>query len=406
LIQGVVCGSGSDHFANGSMMLDARGTSRVASLIRCITSQTARLEPEFLHGFARHGHERSVWHGPQGHESLDTSIQSEPVRGVGMGKRDARADLLDDDPFRNSRAGPRIHRVHQHQAPDGTVHFETSSAFSNALMQFLGQDTWEKPKHHTGRLWHFSDVEKQHLRLAMGAFTLALGLMAVGGISGISFFGFSSWVVFLLLSMPVWLIGVGPAFLLHEIGHKLVAKRYGCWAEFRADPKGLQFGILLAFVIGFLFMAPGAVMVAGLVSRRQNGHIAVAGPLTNFCLFLIGIPLWGILIGLTGAHIPLPTEDFGILGWRGTYVVDNVLIWQAMVFNAGVYWIVFNLVLGLFNMLPIGPLDGLKVKDWSNGAFFTVIGVFALLVFTMYTGAWSASSVLTSVAEPVSNLVR
>ena len=323
-----------------------------------------------------------------------------------MGKRDARADLLDDDPFRNTRAAPRIHRVHQRQAPDGTVHFETSSAFSNALMQFLGQDTWEKPKHHTGRLWHFSDVEKQHLRLAMGAFTLALGFMAVGGISGISFFGFSSWLVFLLLSMPVWLIGVGPAFLLHEIGHKLAARRYGCWAEFRADPKGLQFGILLAFIVGFLFMAPGAVMVAGLVSRRQNGHIAVAGPLTNFALFLIGIPLWGILIGLTGAHIPLPTEEFGILGWRGTYVVDNVLIWQAMVFNAGVYWIVFNLVLGLFNMLPFGPLDGLKVKDWSNGAFLTVIGVFVLLVFTMYTGGWSASNVLTAVAQPVSNLVR
>ena len=273
-------------------------------------------------------------------------------------------------------------------------------------MQFLGQDTWEKPKHHTGQLWHFSDVEKQHLRLAMGAFTLALGFMAVGGISGISFFGFSSWLVFLLLSMPVWLIGVGPAFLLHEIGHKLAARRYGCWAEFRADPKGLQFGILLAFIIGFLFMAPGAVMVAGLVSRRQNGHIAVAGPLTNFALFLIGIPLWGLLIGLTGAHIPLPTEEFGILGWRGTYVEDNALLWQAMVFNAGVYWIVFNLVLGLFNMLPIGPLDGLKVKDWSNGAFFTVIGVFVLLVFTMYTGVWSASNVLTAVAEPVSNLVR
>ena len=75
-----------------------------------------------------------------------------------MGKRDARADLLDDDPFRNTRAAPRIHRVHQRQAPDGTVHFETSSAFSNALMQLLGQDTWEKPKHHTGQLWHFSDV--------------------------------------------------------------------------------------------------------------------------------------------------------------------------------------------------------------------------------------------------------
>ena len=29
-------------------------------------------------------------------------------------------------------------------------------------------------------------------------------------------------------------------------------------------------------------MAPGAVMVAGVVTRRQNGHIAVAGPLGEF----------------------------------------------------------------------------------------------------------------------------
>ena len=101
--------------------------------------------------------------------------------------------------------------------------------------------------------------------------------------------------------MPVMLIAVGPAFLLHEIGHKIVAKKYGCWAEFRVDPSGLKFGIALVALTGFLFMAPGAVMVAGLVTRRQNGHIAIAGPAVNFGLFLIGIPLGGIILGLTGA---------------------------------------------------------------------------------------------------------
>lgn len=337
---------------------------------------------------------------------MDTSIQSEPCRGEGMGNRDRRADILDDDPFRNQRSNPRIHRIHQRVDEKGGIHIETSSAFGDAMAQFLGGDTWAKPKHHTGKLWHFSDVEKQHLRLAMGAFTLALGFMAVGGISGISIMGFSPWLVFLLLSMPVWMVGVGPAFLLHEIGHKLVAKRHGCWAEFRADPKGLQWGIGIAFLIGFLFMAPGAVMVAGLVTRRQNGHIAVAGPLTNFALFLIGIPLWGLLIGLSGAHLPLATDQFGMLGFRGTYVVDGVLVWQAMVFNAGVYWLVFNLILGLFNMLPFGPLDGLKVKDWNESVFFGVIGVFAVLVLTMFTGIWSPTHLICAIADPVSNLIR
>ena len=323
-----------------------------------------------------------------------------------MGKRDSRADMLNDDPFSRRKDAPKIHRVHQ-PAYGGAGSFEGTAPLSGALMQLLGQGMWEKPKHHKGRLWHFSDTEKQHLRLAMGAFTLALGFMAVGGVSGISRMGgLSPWLVFLCLSMPVWALGVGPAFLLHEIGHKLVAKRHGCWAEFRADPKGLQFGIFLSFFLGFLFMAPGAVMVAGLVTRRQNGHIAVAGPLTNFSLFLIGIPLWGLIVGLTGAHLALPTDSFGVLGFRGTYFVDGALVWQAMLFNAGVYWIVFNLILGLFNMLPFGPLDGLKVKDWNDGVFFGVIGVFAVLVYTMFTGAWSPTDLICAVADPISNLLR
>jgi len=320
-----------------------------------------------------------------------------------MGNRDRRADILDDDPFRNQRAKPRIHRVHQRVDSDGTLHYEASSSLSGAMLQFLGRETWEQPKHHTGRLWHFSDVEKEHLRLAMGAFTLALGFMAVGGISGISAYGFSSWVVMLLLSMPVMFIAIGPAFLFHEIGHKLVAKKNGCWAEFRADPKGLQFGIAISFFLGFLFMAPGAVMVAGLVTRRQNGHIAVAGPLTNLALFLIGVPLWGLILGLTGAFDALPAN--GSL-FASAYLVDGALVWQAMLVNAGVFWLSANLILGLFNMLPFGPLDGLKVKDWNEQAFFAVLLIFAIPVFTMFTGVWSPTAVLMAVADPISSLVR
>ena len=57
-------------------------------------------------------------------------------------------------------------------------------------------------------------------------------------------------------------------------------------------------------------------------------------------------------------------------------------------------------------MLPFGPLDGLKVKDWNDGVFFGVIGVFALLVYTMFTGAWSPTDLICAVADPVSNLLR
>ena len=188
-----------------------------------------------------------------------------------MATRDPRADIVDSNPFPK----PKISRIHS------TDNNSKNSIYTiDDLKNMFASETSNSS--HPKQVWEFSDIEKQHLRLATAAFTLALGLIAVRGLSGISRLGgINEWLIALLLAMPVMLLAVGPAFILHEIGHKIVAKRYGCWAEFRADPKGLQFGIMLSFFLGVLFMAPGAVMVSGLVKRRYNGYVAVAGPLTN-----------------------------------------------------------------------------------------------------------------------------
>ena len=312
-----------------------------------------------------------------------------------MGERDPRADIVDDDPFRNPpRSASGIHRVHGRRDADGTIVFDMGAPRQAPpiFQQFFGGGQWNQAKHHEGNIWHFSEEEKKHLTQASLAFTLALGFMWVGGIGTISNLGMTSWVIALLLAMPVMFVAVGPAFLLHEIGHKIVAKKNGCWAEFRADPSGLKFGIFLSFFLGFLFMAPGAVMVAGLVTRRQNGHIAAAGPLVNFGLFLIGIPLWAILLGLTNAYETLPPSS-------STYLEGGTLIWQKMLIDAGEFWIWANLVLGLFNMLPFGPLDGLKVKDWNETAYFAVLSLFLVpLALWWFIGAWSPALLLESIA--------
>ena len=280
-----------------------------------------------------------------------------------MGTRDDRANLVDDDPFARPQKA-RIHRIHQRQANDGTIHFDTNSGnIGGMLNQLLSA-------------------------FAMGAFTLALGLMQVGGIFSISKSGLIPWVIGLLLAMPVMFLAIGPAFLLHEIGHKIVAKKNGCWAEFRADPRGLRNGVLVAALLGIVFMAPGAVMVAGLVTRRQNGHIAVAGPLVNLSLFIIGVPLWGAVIGLTGS------AEFA----NTAYLVNDSLVWQSMIFDIGFYWLGANLFLGLFNMLPFGPLDGLKVKDWNEQAFYIVIAIFAIPVAGILMGYWGPTALLQSIA--------
>tara|TARA_Y100000766_G_scaffold4174_1_gene3201 strand:- start:2266 stop:3198 length:933 start_codon:yes stop_codon:yes gene_type:complete len=308
-----------------------------------------------------------------------------------MAGRDPRADILDNDPFRTHKS--RVHRVHARQTSDGTIHFDTGAnvRMNPLFAQMMGIAQQKPAQMHTGKIWHFSSEEKKHLRLATAAFTVALGFMAVGGIWGIESSGLDAWFVQFFLSMPVLLLAVGPAFLLHEIGHKIVAKKNGCWAEFRADPSGLRFGIFISFFIGILFMAPGAVMVAGLVTRRQNGHIAIAGPLVNFGLFLIGIPLWGVILGLTGA--------FDVADSEAAYLVGSQLNWGQMLVDAGVFWVYANLFLGLFNMLPFGPLDGNKVKDWDENAFYVTISVFAILFLSIILGFWSPAAVLEAIAN-------
>ncbi|MBS1262859.1 MAG: hypothetical protein MAG715_00022 [Methanonatronarchaeales archaeon] len=141
-------------------------------------------------------------------------------------------------------------------------------------------------------------------------------------------------------SLSLALVTVGAGFLLHELGHKLVAQRYGCWAEFRASFEMLLVALFGAWAAGVLFAAPGAVRVHGTVDRTAGGHISAAGPLTN--------------LSLAGLLYPL-TLDAGFAG------------------DVGRFGVFVNLLLAGFNMLPLGPLDGRKVVSWSRPAFAALI---------------------------------
>lgn len=294
--------------------------------------------------------------------------------------RDPRASMLEDDPFSRGSSSERSVRpfapgssgartIRVNIPPSPTAHPQNVQGFWGFAMQ-------QPVMHHEGRLWHFSDEEKGHLLKATGAFTLALALMSVGGMLSMGSFGAGDWTANLIAALPVMLLGVGPAFVLHEIGHKLVARHYGCWAEFRGDPRGMRQGLLISALLGIVFMAPGAVVVSGMVTRRQNGHIAIAGPLVNLGLFFVGIPLGILILGLSGSANP-----------DGVWMVESGIInWRLGIWNLVRWWLTANAILGLFNMLPFGPLDGLKVKGWSESAFWAMIAIFAAIVLVTLTG--------------------
>ncbi|MBN1160015.1 MAG: site-2 protease family protein [Candidatus Diapherotrites archaeon] len=157
-----------------------------------------------------------------------------------------------------------------------------------------------------------------------------------------------------LAYFPMMLVAVGTAFVLHELGHKYVAIAYGARAEYRAWTWGLIMAIGLAIVTNgnFVFAAPGAVYIMSRnLTRAQNGKIAFAGPMVNLILgilFLVAVFYVGIWVGF-----------FFLLAQ-------------------------INLFLGFFNLLPIYPLDGAKVKAWSFNAWLTGFALCGGLLAVLY----------------------
>ena len=267
------------------------------------------------------------------------------------GERDPRAHWLDDDPF-EKKTPPSSHGAARDDGNWRQPHIRVVHATGSGapFVRIFGLEEQAKPiPVHTGSLWHFSKTEIAHLTQATLAFTIALAFMFTGGIMG----ALSDTDAFIRMAI-IGLLTFVPGFLIHEIAHKVQARKYGCWAEFRASPSGLRFGVILAALIGIVFMAPGAVMVAGNTTREQFGKIALAGPVSNVVLWCIGLA-FAVTVGGSSA--------------------DILIYW----------WMMANGILGALNMLPFGPLDGKKIRTWSRPIFWIWLIICISMVWFNFT---------------------
>lgn len=164
------------------------------------------------------------------------------------------------------------------------------------------------------------------------------------------------WAIFMLAGFYM------TAFLFHEFGHRQVAKHFGFPTKFRL----LTFGMgLTAFsvVMGLVTLGsdipaptlalPGAVVVLGLDKiSKETGLCKAAGPIVNL--------VYGILLLMISFFIP------------NTSYPLNFFIGSAAS---------LNFMLGSFNMIPIGILDGQNIFKWSKAMYFTlIISLLTLLI--------------------------
>lgn len=203
----------------------------------------------------------------------------------------------------------------------------------------------------------FSKEELRHILFSVVVLTIAFTLAFSGIIYGDRHIIGLSTSEYFLYYLAVSCVAVFSGFLLHELAHKFVAQKNGAWAEFRSYPMGLAIALFFS-VMGFLFAAPGAVYIQGMISKKQNGHISIAGPLTN-------LVFGGIFIALSMA------------------IVDNILL------SYGCYLVgSINLLLAVFNLLPVPPLDGYKVLKWNLPVYIVVMAAAVAMAAGIYLGWW------------------
>lgn len=209
----------------------------------------------------------------------------------------------------------------------------------------------------------FSRKEVRDILIAWIALSVAFTVAITGGLLN----GFSSRLSMVVNGVTEYLgleetfllalITIGVGFVLHELMHKFIAERYGFRAGFRMWLQGVGLALFTAFALGVVFAAPGATYFMGVdVSKKENGIISLAGPLTNVAIALLFLPL---LFIDTSNLIVLET------GYLGCY---------------------FNFFLAAFNMLPIFVLDGAKVWRWNKLYWAAVFIPTALVVGAFFTG--------------------
>jgi Zn-dependent protease len=200
-----------------------------------------------------------------------------------------------------------------------------------------------------------------------------------------------------LFKLSVMLVPGMLAIVCHEVSHGFVAWRYGdptarMLGRLTLNPlKHIDIiGTLMIFFIGIGWAKPVPVTYENLRNpKRDMIWVAAAGPITNITLAAVSAFL---LRGLVAVDI------LAVSGSPLSMLTEPVVLMLA-------FSVYINLMLAIFNMIPVPPLDGGRVlvgllpyrqaAAWSRIEPYGMIIIIALVFFT---------NIFSYVISPILNL--
>lgn len=181
----------------------------------------------------------------------------------------------------------------------------------------------------------------------------------------------------ILFLLPLWYVVFLLSMTCHEAAHAFAARRGGDDTAYLGGQVSLNplphvqrelFGTVVVPLLSF-FLWDGRWMI-GWASAPYDPHweerhprraagMAAAGPLANLLLALIGFAAlkWGLHQGIWA---PLPNGSVVPLDQLVTRAGEGTAAWEGLGRFCSVL-VSLNLVLFLFNLIPLPPMDGAAV---------------------------------------------